>query len=130
MPVQRFALPCLMAPLALLVACAPPDITPTEPFALDGVSLVVEPLAQAECQADAPYAVRVRWNVIDWGDPKFDFHIGSTKGTLWSRVNTAAGEQTSDAFVRPGTWFVMLDREGRQLVAATPAPALACPEAP
>lgn len=125
MPIRRsLALSTLVLALA---ACAPEDVTPTEPFALDGTSLILEPIPQAVCDPAQPYAVRVRWSVSDWAEPKFDFHIGSSKGQLWARVNEAEGESTSDPWVRPGMWFVMLDRESRQLVAATPAPALECP---
>ena len=119
----------ILLPLALLAACAPEDLTPTEPFALDGATLTLEPIPQAECDAAQPYAVKVRWSVTDWAEPRFDFHIGSTKGQLWARVNEAEGESTTDPWVTPGMWFVMIDRESRQMVAATPAPALECPAA-
>lgn len=112
-----------------LCACAPEDITPTEPMALDGTSLTIEALPQEPCDPSKPYAVRVRWAVSDWDTPKFDFHIGSSQGQLWARENRAEGEKDSDAFVTPGLWFLMIDRNGRMVVAATPAPALVCPPA-
>ena len=126
---SRFALVMSAVAVLSLVACAPEDITPTEPFALEGTTLVLEPMPQAECDPTQPYAVKARWSVADWAEPKFDFHIGSTQGQLWARVNAAEGESTTDAWVTPGMWFVMLDRESRQMVAATPAPALVCPAA-
>ncbi len=110
-----------------LVACAPEDITPTAPMALDGVKLEVEALPQTPCDASQPYAARVRWTVSDWADPKFDFHLRSSQGQLWARANTAEGEKTTEMWVTPGLWFVMVDRNGRVVVAATPAPALVCP---
>jgi len=117
----------ILMPLCLLAACTPQDITPTAPFALEGVRLTLEPIPQAECDPTQPYAVRAHWSVADWAEPKFDFHIGSTQGQLWARVNEAEGEHVSDPWVRPGMWFVMLDRESRQMIAATPAPSAASP---
>ena len=127
MPIVR----CLAAVLAagLLSACAPEDVTPVAPMALDGTTLTVEALPQSACDPAQPYAVRVRWRVTDWVEPKFDFHLRSSQGQLWARANDAEGEQTSDPFVTPGLYFVMVDRESRQVVAATPAPALDCPAA-
>ena len=114
---------------SLLAACTPAEVTPTAPMALDGTTLTVEPLPQQPCDPALPYAVRVRWSVTDWADPKFDFHLRSNQGQLWVRANEAEGESTSDAFVTPGLYFVMVDRISRQIVAATPAPALECPAA-
>ncbi|MGL6289653.1 MAG: hypothetical protein ACRC2H_03085 [Silanimonas sp.] len=111
-----------------LTGCAPEDIVPTEPMALDGTSLIIEPLPQQACDPGQPYKVRVRWAVTDWDNPKFDFHVGSSQGQLWARENDAEGEKVSDPFVTPGMWFVMVDRNSRLVVAATPAPALICPE--
>lgn len=111
----------------LLAACAPEDITPTVPMALDGTSLSIEALPQQPCDPTQPYAVRVRWSVTDWAEPRFDFHIGSSQGQLWARENRAEGEKDTDVWVHPGMWFVMLDRNSREIVAATPAPALVCP---
>lgn len=113
----------------LLSGCTPDDIVPTEPMALDGATLHIDALPQQPCDPAQPYAVRVRWSVADWDEPKFDFHIGSSQGQLWARENRAAGEKDSEAWVRPGMWFVMLDRNSRMIVAATPAPSLVCPPA-
>lgn len=111
----------------LLTACAPEDIVPVEPMAMEGVELAIEPIPQQPCDPAQSYAVNVRWTVVDWPDPKFDFHIGSSQGILWTRQNRASGEYSSDAFVTPGMWFVMVDRETRRVVAAQPAPPLQCP---
>lgn len=121
------AVAALMLPLA---GCTPGEYVPDAPFAMDGVTLSIEPVAQQPCDPAKPYAVRVRWSVTDWTDPKFDFHIRSSQGTLWAKHNLAAGEQVSDPFAVPGLWFVMLDRNTRQVVAAQPTPALGCAPPP
>jgi hypothetical protein len=127
--VPRWRLPALVLFALGLAACSPDDITPTEPMALDGTKLSLEPLPQDACDPAQPYAVRVRWSVSDWDTPKFDFHLKSSKGQLWARENAAQGEKVSDPFVTPGLWFVMVDRNSRMIVAATPAPPLVCPAA-
>ncbi len=102
---------------------------PTAPMALDGATLAIEALPQDPCDPTQPYAASVRWSVTDWDDAKFDILLESSTGQLWARENRAQGEKRTDAFVRPGLWFVMLDRNSRIVVAATPAPELVCPEA-
>ena len=126
---RRLPLALLVLAASALLGCAPEDVTPTEPMALDGTSLTLEALPQVPCDPAQPYAVRVRWAVTDWDTPKFDFHIGRSQGPLWARENRAEGEKDTDAFVTPGTWFVMVDRNSRMVVAATPAPPLVCPSA-
>jgi hypothetical protein len=127
--IPTLRLSALALGVGLLAACTPAEVTPTEPMALDGTSFTVEPLPQQPCDPAQPYAVRVRWSVADWAEPKFDFHLRSNQGQLWARANEAEGESTSDPFVTPGLYFVMVDRLSRQVVAATPAPALVCPAA-
>jgi hypothetical protein len=124
MPSISFA--AIAAALAL-AACAPAEFVPEAPMALDGASLEITPVPQAECDPGKPFSVRVAWSVIDWPDPKFDFRLGSSKGQLWARVNQAKGEQTSDPWAVPGQWFVMLDRNSGVVVAASPVPPLECP---
>ena len=114
--------------VTLLAGCAPASVAPTEPMALDGVTLSLESVPQDTCDSNQPFAVKVSWEAIDWDVPKFDFRLGSTEGQLWARHNTARGEQTSDAFGRPGMWFVMVDRESGLLVAVSQVPPLVCPE--
>lgn len=126
MPLLRHA-SLVVITLIATTACAPDELVPTEPMALDGTSLTVEALPQERCDPDDFYAVRVRWKVTDWGQPRFDFHLDSTKGKLWARENRTEGEKDSTAFVRPGMFFVLVDRNSRMMVAATPAPPLVCP---
>lgn len=123
------AIPVLLLALVGPAACTPADVVPGEPMALDGSELLVEALPQQPCDPDEPYAIRVRWSVSDWDDPKFDFRFRSSQGQLWARENRAGGEMVSGAFVRPGLWLLMVDRNSGMVVAATPAPALACPDA-
>lgn len=119
---------CSVAVL-LLSACTAEDVVPTAPMALDGASLMVEPLPQEACDPAQPYVARVRWSVSDWDDPRFDFHLGSSQGKLWTSSNAADGELDTGPWVQPGMWFVMVDRGSRLVVAATPAPPLNCPAA-
>ena len=129
-----FPRPCvaifIVLALTLLVGCKPEPFVPTVPWALDGTTFTVDPLPQSPCDPSKPYAASVRWSVTDWDDAKFDILLESSTGPLWARENRAQGEKRTDAFVRPGLWFVMLDRNSRIVVAATPAPELVCPEAP
>lgn len=115
------------ASAVLLSACAPAEFVPEAPMALDGASLEITPLPQAECDPGKPYSVRVAWSVVDWPDPKFDFRLDSSKGQLWARANEAKGQQVSDPWAVPGKWFVMVDRNSGVVVAASAVPALECP---
>ena len=129
LPAVQFARAVLILGFcAALAGCEPGPIAPIEPMALDGVTLKLEPEPQERCDPTQPFAVKVSWDVIDWDVPRFDFRLGSTEGQLWARHNTARGEQTSDAFGRPGMWFVMVDRESGLLVAVSQVPPLVCPE--
>lgn len=113
---------------AAIVACTPEPVAPTEPMAMDGVSLVLEPLPQEPaCDPSKPYAVRVRWEARDWPAPKFDFHLERSDGSIWARHNEAEGEQVTEPWGRPGLFIVMVDRNTRLVVAAQPMPALVCP---
>jgi len=115
----------------VLTACAPDEVVPTEPMALDGVRFEVEALPQGEatCDPAQPFPARVTWEVRDWADPKFDLHLRSSKGQLIARHNTAKGEQRIDAYAHEGLWILLMDRNTRLLVAAKPVPALVCPPA-
>ena len=119
----------IAAAVLLLAACAPDEIVPTAPMALDGVSFEVEALPQAEgpCDPAQPFPARVTWDVTDWTDPKFDFLLGSTNGQLVARDNTSKGELVTDPWAREGLWILFVDRNTRLLVAAEPVPALVCP---
>jgi len=121
-------------PVALLLlaataaACTPEPVVPTEPIAMDGVTLELEALPQSPaCDSAQPYAVRVRWQARDWPDPKFDFHLERSNGSIWARHNEAEGEQVTEAWGRPGLFILMVDRNTRLVVAAQPMPALVCP---
>lgn len=118
-----------IAAALLLTACAPGEIVPTEPVALDGVQFDIEALPQSAgaCDPAKPYPARVTWEVIDWADPKFDFLLRSTAGQLFARHNTAKGEHVTDAYAHDGLWILMVDRNTRMLVAAKPVPPLVCP---
>lgn len=113
----------------ILAACAPEDIVPSAPMALDGVSFSVEALPQADdrCDPTQPFPARVRWKATDWPDPKFDLRLRSSQGQLFARHNTAEGEQVTDAYAHEGLWILLVDRNSQALVAAQPVPALSCP---
>ncbi len=123
----------VVLPLAvlLLVACTPEEIIPTEPIALDGVTFSIEALPQSDemCDPAKPFPARVRWDVTDWVDPKFDFHLTSNRGQLFTRHNTASGEHVTDPYAYKGLWILLVDRNSRIVVAAEPVPALVCPVA-
>lgn len=113
----------------LLAACSPEEVVPTEPMALDGVRFEIEALPQGDgrCDPAAPFPARVTWEVTDWVDPKFDFHLRSNMGQLFARHNTASGEHITDPYAEPGLWILLVDRNSRMVVAAQPVPALVCP---
>jgi hypothetical protein len=115
----------------MLAACTPEEVVPTEPMALDGVRFEIEPLPQGEdrCDPAQPFPARITWEVTDWIDPKFDFHLRSNKGQLFARHNTASGEHVTDPYAVAGLWVLLVDRNSRMVVAAQPVPALVCPTA-
>ncbi len=109
-------------------ACTREPVAPTEPMAMDGVRLVLEALPQEPaCDPAQPYALRVRWEALDWPDPKFDFHLERSDGPLWARHNRAEGETVSDPWARPGLFILLVDRNTGLVAAAQPAPPLVCP---
>lgn len=112
----------------LLTACTPEEIVPTAPMALDGVRFEVDALPQSDtaCDPSKPFPARVTWAVTDWVDPKFDFHLRSTKGQMFARHNAASGEHVTDPYAHEGLWILLVDRNSRTLVAAKPVPALVC----
>jgi len=118
----------MLACVAALTACAPEDITPSEPMALDGATLVLESVPQSatECDPARPFTVRIRWNVKDWPDPKFDIRLRSSLGQMPARANTASGE-VEFSLAHEGLWILLVDRNSKVLVAAQPVPALVCP---
>lgn len=119
----------VVAAASVLAACAPEDITPTEPMALDGATLVLESVPQSatECDPAKPFTVRIRWDVKDWPDPKFDIRLRSTMGQLPARANTASGE-VEFSLAHEGLWILLVDRNSQMMVAARPVPALTCPD--
>ncbi|GAB3732870.1 hypothetical protein GCM10028794_09980 [Silanimonas algicola] len=121
--------PALAAIVLLLAGCAPAEIVPTEPMALDGVRFGIEALPQPDgaCDPAKPFPVRVTWEVTDWIDPKFDLFLRSSKGQLVARHNTSVGEHVTDPYAREGLWILLVDRNTGLLVATTPVPALSCP---
>jgi hypothetical protein len=122
-------LPLIAAAVLVLAACAPEDIVPTGPMALDGVTFSVEalPAVDGACDPSQPFRARVRWDVQDWGDPRFDLHLRSTQGQLTARYNAASGEHVTDGWAHEGLYILLVDRSSRMLVAAQPVPALVCP---
>ena len=99
-------------------------------MAMDGVTLELQPVPQSPtCDPAQPYAVRVRWQALDWPDPKFDFHVERSDGPLWGRQNRAEGETVTDPWARPGLYILLVDRNTRLLAAAQPTPPLVCPRA-
>lgn len=127
MPARKRYLPFIAL---LLAGCAPEPVVPSAPMAVEGVRLTLEALPQSPvCDPTQPYVARVRWEVQDWPDPKFDFHIERSDGQLWARHNSASGEQDSGLWARAGMFFVMVDRNTRRVIAAQPVPPLICPPA-
>ncbi len=109
-----------------LSACQPQVSAPTEAFAEPGVEFTLQPIAQESCDPAQPYSVRVRWDVKDMDNPKFDFRLDHLNGQLPARSNDAKGKFDTDPWARPGQWFLIVERTSGRALAAAQVPPLSC----
>ena len=122
---MRFPLiACLVLALA---AChhGPPPM-PTQAFTAEGVTMQLDPPAAPDCKPGTTYRATLTWTVKS-DLPKTDVHIGSPTGPLFARSNDQKAHEETGDWVKPGMWFVLLDREGDTVLGAIQAGPKPCP---
>ncbi|MBS0577565.1 MAG: hypothetical protein JSS45_14290 [Proteobacteria bacterium] len=124
---MRLVIVPLLSSAFLLAAChrEPPPM-PSKPFTAAGVGLRLEPPAAPDCKPDTTYRAVLHWS---WKSdlPKTDVRIGSPTGPLFARSNDEVAQQETGNWVKPGTWFILLDRGGDQVLGAIQAGPQPCP---
>lgn len=123
----RARLPIILLAAALLAGCDQgPPAMPSQPFVTPGVSLRLDPPAAPDCKPDTTYRAVLHWS---WKTdlPKTDVRIGSPTGPLFARSNDASAHQETGKWVKPGTWFILLDRGGEHVLGAIQAGPRPCP---
>lgn len=123
---------CSLALLVLvfvfaLSACHPaPPSMPKQPFTSAGVTLRLDPPSAPDCKPTTTYRAVLHWS---WKSdlPKTDVRIGSPTGPLFARSNDEVAQQETGNWVKPGTWFILLDRGGDQILGAVRAGPNPCP---
>ncbi|MBS0455846.1 MAG: hypothetical protein JSS44_00755 [Proteobacteria bacterium] len=119
-------LPVIAVVVALTACNHDPPPMPTHAFTAPGVSMALDPPSAPNCKPDTTYRATLNWTV-ESDLPKTDVRIGSPTGPLFARSNDEkAHEQTGD-WVKPGTWFVLLDRGGHTVLGALQAGPQPCP---
>ncbi|MDQ3617368.1 MAG: hypothetical protein M3374_01345 [Pseudomonadota bacterium] len=114
-----------IAVLVTLSACtAKPEIPEQLPFATAGASLTVTQVG-TNCSANGVYSADVAWQVADTLALKIEIQVGR-EGKVFARSNERIGSEATGEWVSPGSLFLLLDRDSKQLLAATPAGAGNC----
>ena len=116
----------VVAALALSGCHHGPPAMPTQAFVAEGVTMKLDPPAAPNCKPDTTYRATLTWTVKS-DLPKTDVHIGSPTGPLFARSNDEKAHQETGNWVKPGTWFVLLNREGSEVLGAIQAGPKPCP---
>ncbi|MBS0212186.1 MAG: hypothetical protein JSR26_03265 [Proteobacteria bacterium] len=99
---------------------------PSHPFTAAGVTMALDPPAAPDCHPGTTYRAVLTWSVQS-DLPKTDVRIGSPTGPLFARSNDTKAHQETGHWVKPGMWFVLLDRGGDEVLGAIQAGPRPCP---
>lgn len=104
---------------ALATACAgdAPE-QPRQPFQSDGVHFSLTPSAARDCDPETRYAAELRWDVQRAGRTRVEVRIDRLDGQLLARSNEASSSARTGDWVRRGMWFLLVDRDSGDLLAA------------
>lgn len=123
----KFA-PFLAATCALLAACTQQHpTTPSQPFVAEGVTMNLDPPAAPDCKASTTYRAMLSWSVERNETIKTDVRIDTPDGKLFARSNDQKARAETGDWVRPGMWFLLLDRRSGELLGAVRAGPAPCP---
>lgn len=103
-----------------------PPAMPTHAFTAVGVSMALDPPNAPDCKPDTTYRATLRWTVKS-DLPKTDVRIGSPTGPLFARSNDENAHEETGDWVKPGMWFILLDRGGDTILGAIRAGPIPCP---
>ncbi len=117
-----------LSPMVMsLSACNRTAEMPTRAFTAPGVTMKLTPAQAPDCKPGTTYAAVLEWSVPASDTPKTDVRIDSPTGQIFGRSNDIKASKQTDKWVKPGTWFLLLDRRSGELLGALQAGPKACP---
>jgi hypothetical protein len=103
----------------LLSGCGRDDGgTPGRPFVTEGVHFALTPSAARDCDPETVYEAVVGWRVQRPGRVRVDIRVGGEDGQLFARSNEAEGSARTGPWVSRGMWFLLIDRDSGEVLAA------------
>jgi hypothetical protein len=116
--------------LLALAACGkkPEDnAMPREAFVSAGVQMKLEPPAAPNCKPDTLYRATLIWSVEGKDTPKTEVRIDRPDGAVFARSNDRTARAETGNWVKPGTWFLLFDRNSGDLIGSLRAGPVPCP---
>lgn len=126
MTFKTFAL-AAMAITFGLAGCQKPATMPTAPFTAKGITMKLEPADAPDCKPSTTFTATLSWTIASTDSPKTDVRIGSLDGALFARSNDEKAHAETGNWVKPGTWFLLMDRRSGELLGAVQAGPKPCP---
>ncbi|HEY2346950.1 MAG TPA: hypothetical protein VGH80_13915 [Xanthomonadaceae bacterium] len=121
-------LPIIASTVLALAACDhQPPAMPTHAFNVEGVTLKLDPPAAPDCKPSTNYRAVLTWTVDPNDTPKTDVRLDSPTGKLFARSNDSKAHAETGDWVRPGMWFMLVDRQSGKLLGAVQAGPKPCP---
>ncbi len=100
---------------------------PTKAFVGPGVTMKLDPPAAPDCKPNTVYKATLSWSMDGKDAPKTEVRIGKPDGAIFARSNDKTARAETDNWVKPGTWFLLFDRKGGDLIGALQAGPQPCP---
>ncbi len=100
---------------------------PTKAFVGPGITMKLDPPAAPDCKRETVYKATLSWSVDGKDAPKTEVRIGKPDGAIFARSNDKTARAETDNWVKPGTWFLLFDRKGGDLLGAVQAGPQPCP---
>ncbi len=113
--------------LALVACGSKPQPMPTQAFTKPGVSMKLNPPAAPDCKANTVYRATLSWSVDGIDAPKTEVRIDKPDGGLFARSNDRNAHAETGIWVKPGTWFLLLDRKSGEMLGSLQAGPKPCP---
>ncbi|TXK65068.1 hypothetical protein [Alkalisalibacterium limincola] len=92
--------------------------TPTRPFTTEGVHFALTPSAARDCDPETVYEAVIGWRVQRPGRVRVDIRVDGAEGELFARSNEPEGSERTGPWVRRGMWFMLVDRDSGEVLAA------------
>lgn len=117
---MRWTWMLLIATATLALSACGRDQTdaPMRPFVAEGVHFSLTPSAARDCDPETVYEAVVSWRVQRAGRVRIEIRVGGEDGELFARSNEAEGSARTGPWVSRGTWFLLIDRDGGDVLAA------------